>query len=55
MKLRTISGIHELQSVPLDSNVFYFWFPYGLRDLYIVTLLKDKIDEVIGGKSVFIV
>lgn len=55
MRLNTLTSIFELSTITLQQDTFYFWFPYGLGDLYITILLKDEIEKVLNGKIIFII
>ena len=48
-------NLEDLQTLPLDKNVFYFVSPWGLGDTMIFCGLKNALEKSLGGKIHFII
>ena len=55
MRQYTIDNLDDIEKINLSNDFFYFWFPFGLGDTYIVALLKDQIEKNLNGKIAFVV
>ena len=55
MRLYVIDNLNDIEKINLSNDFFYFWFPFGLGDTYIVALLKDQIEKNLNGKIVFVI